>query len=87
MQIMYDILSELEDKAEGITRTPIMYKANLSHDMLNQYLNEGLTFGFFVQKGRHYSITERGHAFLRKMREIAALFQTPNNEGDLIVIH
>ena len=86
MQIMYDVLSLLEGRNEGIKPTRIMYGANLSHDMLKQYLGESLAFGFARNQDNRWFLVEKGHTFLRKMRDIAELFVMEKEAGAIAII-
>ena len=62
LEIINDILELVS--ARSAKPTQIMYKANLSHDMLNQYMNELISKQFILEhkdkKGRTYSLTEKG---------------------------
>jgi len=77
---MYDVLSLLEGRNDGLNSTGIMYRANLSHDMLKKYLAEALTFGFATTKGHRWFLVEKGNIFLYKMRGIAELFAMPKEQ-------
>lgn len=88
MQIMYDILSNMEGRTEGLRRTAIMYNGNLSHDMLKKYLGEALSFGFILTQNSRFFITAKGDQFLYKMRDIADLFKVEQERGaPSLVIH
>ncbi len=75
LQIMYDMLKAIQDKNGRIKPTHILYKSNLSHQMLEEYLTELLTKGFVTEestkKGRTYSLTQKGFDYLAKYRVIA----------------
>jgi len=72
LEIINDILELVS--ARSAKPTQIMYKANLSHDMLNQYMNELISKQFILEhkdkKGRTYSLTEKGLNFLRDYKMI-----------------
>jgi len=75
IEIINDMLNIIESKGDKIKPTQIMYKANLSHEMLNVYMKELLTKGFITeridkQKRRTYSLTEKGFNFLRDYKMI-----------------
>ena len=79
VQILYDMLHFLEDK-NGTRRTAIMYRVNLSHDMLVRYLQEAQAFGFMFASEERYFLTEKGRLFIEKMKEIGSMF-VPEKEG------
>jgi len=73
--IINDILSIIQSKGDKVKPTQIMYKANLSHEMLNTYMAELLAKGFIMEKidkkGRKtYSLTDKGFNFLRDYKLI-----------------
>jgi predicted transcriptional regulator len=73
LEIINDILELLCTR--DAKPTQIMYKANLSHEMLNQYMNELLAKEFIIEKRerkehRTYSLTEKGSNFLRDYKLI-----------------
>jgi predicted transcriptional regulator len=68
--IINDILEIIRAKQGRIKPTQIMYKANLSHQMLNDYLTELLTKSFIQEKKdkdgkKTYEMTEKGYKFLQ----------------------
>ena len=73
--IINDILDLIRDRGDKVKPTQIMYRANLSHDMLTTYLNELLAKGFITEKKdkenrRTYSLTDKGFNFLRDYKII-----------------
>jgi predicted transcriptional regulator len=75
------ILAEiLEISKEGILKTQIMYRANLSFTQLNDYLNFMLNLDL-IAKTNHgskeiYIITEKGLNFLQKHSELIKMLKT-----------
>ncbi|HLC74593.1 MAG TPA: winged helix-turn-helix domain-containing protein [Candidatus Nanoarchaeia archaeon] len=68
LEIINDILHLISSR--DAKPTQIMYKANLSHEMLSQYMNELLAKNFIIEKKdkkgqRTYSLAEKGINFLR----------------------
>jgi len=49
LQVIYDILKAISDKNGKIKPTHILYKANLSHQMLEDYLTELIQKGFVIE--------------------------------------
>ena len=62
LEIIKDILETIRDKGEKVRPTHIMYKANLSHQMLTEYTDELLTKKLILEdkdkKGRPIVISE-----------------------------
>jgi predicted transcriptional regulator len=71
---VHDILKAVQDKNGRIKPTHILYKSNLSHQMLDEYLGELLSKGFLIENstktGKTYSITQKGFEYLQKYRTI-----------------
>ncbi|MGV8150199.1 MAG: winged helix-turn-helix domain-containing protein [Candidatus Woesearchaeota archaeon] len=75
LQIIHDILKAIHDKNNRIRPTHILYKSNLSHQMMEEYLKE-LIFKEFVvmnndKTGKTYSLTQKGFDYLNKYKLIA----------------
>jgi predicted transcriptional regulator len=74
LQVIYDILEVIRDKGENIKPTHILYKSNLSHQMMQQYLGELIKKEFILErereKGKTYSLTEKGFNYLKEYRQI-----------------
>ena len=65
---MEHILSVIsEDK--GARKTKIMYKAYLSYNLLNKYLNDVLKAGLVVCDNNSYRLTSKGRRFLDRFGE------------------
>ncbi len=87
LELIYDILLAIQNKGGTIKPTHLMYKSNLSHKLLNHYLEELLgkelvaveeEFSRKKQKSnKTVIITEKGLIFLsefRRMREFTDAF-------------
>jgi len=70
LQIIHDILKAIRDRNGTIKPTHILYKANLSHQMLEEYLDDLISRGFVIEnndnKGKIYSLTDKGFDYLSK---------------------
>jgi predicted transcriptional regulator len=68
LQVIHDILKTISDKNGKIKPTHILYKSNLSHHMMDEYLKELIEKNFIKEnkekKGRTYSITNVGRRFI-----------------------
>jgi predicted transcriptional regulator len=79
LEIIYDILSVIRNK-EGLKPTHVMYKANLSHKLMDDYLNELLEKKFVTQKNnkkqKMYHITDKGIKYIEKYSVIIDFVDT-----------
>jgi len=67
LQIVADILSEAR---VGAKKTRIMYRSNLSHELLDKYLTEVLNAGLLSFDGKDlYMVTRKGQEFLDSLNE------------------
>jgi len=67
LKIISDILVVAR---KGAKRTQIMYQANLSYRLMNQYLREALGAGLLERvNGNLYCVTSSGEEFLRRCFE------------------
>ncbi len=75
LEVIKDILNVIKDRNGRIKPTHILYKSNLSHHMMEEYLNELISKEFIVEKkldkSKTYFITEKGIKFLENYRMIA----------------
>lgn len=79
MQVIADVLRVIESE-NGLTKpTHILYKANLSHKLLKEYINTLLQKGFIevvIEKNRtYYKISDKGKKFINEFRKIEKLAQ------------
>ena len=75
LEIIYDILKALQDKGGKLKPTHILYKSNLSHQMLIEYLADLIEKKLIIEEednkqNRSYSITEKGLNFLNDFKII-----------------
>jgi predicted transcriptional regulator len=87
LELIFDILLAIQNKGGRIKPTHLMYKSNLSHKLLNNYLEELVTKELvdieeeYVRKKKAANkivvITDKGLGFLaefRRMREFTDAF-------------
>lgn len=72
-EVIHDMLFAIQEKGGAIKPTHLLYKANLSHDALQRYLEELMDAGLVSEekvKGgkKNYVLEEAGHKFLEKYR-------------------
>jgi len=69
LDVIADMLSVVNDNDEA-KKTKIMYRANMSWNLLNRYLNDLLETGLVNSKNSNsYVLTGKGKLFLQKYRE------------------
>ncbi len=75
LRIIYDILKAIHDKNNRIKPTHILYKSNLSHQMMEEYLTELMGKEFVVENNsgssRTYSLTQKGYDYLNKYKLVS----------------
>lgn len=81
IDIVCDMLTAIQEKGGAILPTHLLYKSNLSHGRLKQYVNELKTKALVAEierKGKtHFVLTEQGAKFLanyRQLREFTEAF-------------
>ncbi len=81
LEIIYDILQAVMDKGGMIKPTHLLYKSNLSHARMKEYIQQLGEKGMLVsceQDGRHkFRITDQGLRFVadyKKVRELTNAF-------------
>ena len=85
LELIYDILLSIQNKGGTIKPTHLMYKSNLSHKLLNAYIEELLTKEMIhiediktkKSTAKMVHITDKGLGFLaefRRMREFTNAF-------------
>jgi len=81
LEILRDILMNVKEMKRGLRRTRIMYSANLSCDLLKQYLNICLSNGFLQEEEGFYHITLKGNKYLKRYQDLMKLFKFKSKEG------
>ena len=80
LEVIRDILTVVRNKNGKIKPTQILYKSNLSHSMMKDYLDELLKKEFLLEiqtkTGRIYAITEKGNKFLMEYPTIVNFMQS-----------
>lgn len=77
LEIIHDILRVIMDRRGNVKPTHILYKSNLSHQMLTDYLNELIKKEFIKEKidkkdKKTYEITDKGCNYLEDFKVIRA---------------
>ncbi|MEK6889080.1 MAG: winged helix-turn-helix domain-containing protein [Nanoarchaeota archaeon] len=80
LEIIRDILNVIRAKNGKIKPTHILYKSNLSHSMMEEYMTELKEKEFITEKllagKKTYAITEKGIEYLHKYQLIADFTQS-----------
>jgi predicted transcriptional regulator len=80
-QIIYDILKAIKDKGDKVKPTHILYKSNLSHQMLQEYINELIEKDFIEENfdkkdNKTYSLKKKGYNFLYEYKIIREFLES-----------
>jgi len=65
-EIIHDILAQCEN---GAKKTWLMYKANLSYELTNNYINKLVEKELIIQKDGLYYLTDKGRKLLELLKE------------------
>ena len=70
LEIIRDVLQAIQSKGDKARPTFILYRSNLSSDMLKQYLKELIDKKFIKEetdkkKNKFYSLTQKGFDYIR----------------------
>lgn len=75
LEIIHDILLAIRDKTGVVKQTHILYKSNLSHQMLVEYVGELIEKEFILEKEdkkkkKYYELTDKGFNYLNDYKVI-----------------
>ncbi len=75
LEIIHDILNSIREKPGVVRQTHILYKSNLSHQMLVEYVGDLIDKGFIVEKKdkkdkSYFELTAKGHNYLNDYKMI-----------------
>lgn len=74
IEIIYDILEAIKEKGGSIKPTHLLYKSNLSHQKMTQYVNDLISKGFIkidiINENKMFSITDRGLKYIFEYKKI-----------------
>ena len=80
LEIIRDILEVIKSRSGKVKPTHILYKSNLSHQMMEQYLLElkekELIYESKIGNSKTYNITERGIQYLNQYKMISDFTQS-----------
>ena len=74
LEVIRDILLVIQSGGGKIKPTKILYRSNLSHGMMKDYIKDILSIGLAKEthskEGRTYSITEKGLKYISEYKTI-----------------
>jgi predicted transcriptional regulator len=74
LEVIFDILRTVRDHQNKIKPTKLLHSSNLSPQMFKEYMQEMLDKGFVAELNaegkKHYSLTDKGFAFLEQYKTI-----------------
>ena len=74
LEVIYDILESIRKKNNEIKPTHLLYKSNLSYNMMKSYLKELMAADLVDEdenkKGKYYFLTSKGFEYLDKYSKI-----------------
>ena len=81
LEIIRDVLLAIRNKGKEVRPTHILYKSNLSSDMLKQYLGELIKNGFVVEErdkknNKLYSLLPKGFNYLKDYSVIKGFMES-----------
>lgn len=80
VQIVFDILNAVKMKGGKIKPTHLLYKSNLSHNMMNEYLleliNKELIDEELNKKNKIYVLTNKGYNYLEEFNQVQKFMES-----------
>lgn len=81
LEIIFDILKTISDKGGTSKPTNILYKSNLSHQMLTEYLTELISKEFVTEtidkkQKKTYTLTDKGYNYLKEFNVIKGFIES-----------
>lgn len=80
IEVIFDILNAIQEKHNKIKITHILYKANLSHNKLKEYIHEltekKMIEEYIEKKQKYFRLTEKGNEQIQKIRQMQKFIET-----------
>ena len=74
--IIFDMLRAIQQKGGRIKPTHLLYKSNLSHQRMKEYVDElkqrGLVKDELLKEKTMFILTDQGYEFLQKFQQLKA---------------
>jgi predicted transcriptional regulator len=88
LQIIHDILWAIQAKGGTIKPTHLLYKSNLSHKMMSEYLQDLMAKNFVNEaedgkkKTKVFELTPKGYNYLTEYRTVTRFIESFGLEDD-----
>ena len=87
LEIIQDILRSIREKKGVVKKTHVLYKSNLSHQMLTEYVNYLIEKDFIEEKEdkkgkKHFELKDKGFNFLEDYEKIKGLIESYGLDED-----
>jgi len=81
LQIIRDVLLAIQTKGQKVRPTHILYRSNLSSDMLKQYIGDLLEKDFIIEEtdkkdNKLYSLTSKGFNYIKDYESIKGFMES-----------
>lgn len=80
LQVIHDILRVIRDNRNKVKPTHLLYKSNLSHQMMKDYLNELQEKGFIEQtkegNNKFFMLTDKGFNYLNEYQVVTSFLES-----------
>ncbi len=80
LQVIHDILCVIRDNRNKVKPTHLLYKSNLSHQMMKDYVDELLAKEFVIQTeedgNKFYVLTDKGFRYLNEYASVTKFLQS-----------
>ena len=73
IEIINDILTAIQEKGGRIKPTHLLYKSNLSHEKMKQYIEDLINKKMVEEElvdGKYYIITNKGRKYIDEFKKI-----------------
>jgi predicted transcriptional regulator len=74
LEIVFDLLNSIREKGGTIKPTHLLYKSNLSHKKMMEYIGELKDKGFIAEKERDekkvFSLTDKGDEYINEFQRM-----------------
>ncbi len=74
LEVIYDLLNSIKEKGGTIKPTHLLYKSNLSHKKMTEYITELIGKGFIEAKNKDgrktYALTDKGLEYTNEFQRM-----------------
>lgn len=80
LQVIHDILRVIRDNKNRVKPTHLLYKSNLSHQMMKDYLQELQDKGFIAEvqedQNKFFTLTDKGFNYLSEYQVVTTFLES-----------